>query len=287
MSNEMPNEMSNLEANERARNHEIEANEDFLNFLKVEVTKIDETKPWKPALEVRVDKANGEVVEGLDANTTFFTFRDEEGNEMTVTAAAAGHIDSLHIKGEDAGSKFDYDSLQSLFEDVAKKMPKEIASNPGVSDFAIDMGKKMGKEGLASMNELRAEGILTEDDLSAVEAVRAEVVELNKSGDSEAKEAFVKRFKEENPDCKIQFQIVRGTVLVPVVDTAKRDTTSLFVVFGPGAHGRKTAYTMAPGRHMPRHPNPGQHKNSEGILDENTFNESANAWFDTVMLIGE
>jgi len=283
-----PQDVAGVESREsEERNYALDSNQEFLGFQNLEVTKADDTKPWKPALEVKVTKADGSVAENLDANTPFFTFRDSEGNEMTVTAAAAGHIDQLHIKGEDAGSKFDYPSLEALFKDVAKKLPQEVASAPGVSDFAVDMGRHMGKEGIASMAELKAEGILSEADLSIAESVRAEVQELNKSGDEATKKAFVEKFKADNPDCKVQFQLVRGTVLVPTVDTPKRDTTKLFMVFGPGADGKKTGYTMAPGRHMPRHPNPGQHKSQEGVLNEETFKESADAWFDTVMLTGK
>lgn len=283
-----PRDLAGAEFHEnKTRGYVLDSNQEFLGFQKVEVTKTDDTKPWKPALEVRVTKADGTVVEGLDANMPFFTFRDSEGNDMTVTAAAAGHIDQLHIKGEDAGSKFDYPSLEAVFKDVAQKLPKEVATAPGVSDFAVDMGRHMGKEGIASMAELEAEGILSESDLRTAESVRAEVRELNKSSDEGAKKAFAEKFKADNPDCKVQFQLVRGTVLVPTVDTAKLDTTKLFMVFGPGADGKKTAYTMAPGRHMPRHPNPNQHKSEGGVLNEKTFKESADAWFDTVMLTGK
>jgi hypothetical protein len=286
--NPTPRDFAGAESHEtEEQKYALDSNQEFLGFQNVEVTKTDDTKPWKPALEVKVTKADGSVAENLDANMPFFTFRDSKGNEMTVTAAAAGHIDQLHIKGEDAGSKFDYPSLDALFEDVAKKLPQEVASAPGVSDFAVDMSRHMGKEGIASMEELKAEGILSETDLSTTESVRTEVQELNKSGDEAAKKAFIEKFKTDNPDCKVQFQLVRGTVLVPTVDTAKRDTTKLFMVFGPGADGKKTAYTMAPGRHMPRHPNPGQHKNKEGVLNEETFKESSDAWFDTVMLTGK
>lgn len=286
--NSTPRDFAGAESREsEEQKYALDSNQEFLGFQNVEVTKTDETKPWKPALEVKVTKADGSAAENLDANTPFFTFRDSKGNEMTVTAAAAGHIDQLHIKGEDAGSKFDYPSLDALFKDIAQKLPQEVASAPGVSDFAVDMGRHMGKEGIASMAELKAEGILNESDLSTVESVRAEVQELNKSGDEAAKKAFVEKFKADNPDSKVQFQLVRGTVLVPTVDTAKRDTTKLFMVFGPGADGKKTAYTMAPGRHMPRHPNPDQHKSQEGVINEETFKESADAWFDTVMLTGK
>ena len=286
--NPTPRDIAGAESREtEEQKYALDSNQAFLGFQSVEVTKTDDTKPWKPALEVKVTKADGSVSENLDANTPFFTFRDSEGNEMTVTAAAAGHIDQLHIKGEDAGSKFDYPSLEALFKDVAQKLPPEVASAPGVSDFALDMECHMGKEGIASMEELKAEGILADSDLSTAESVRAEVEELNKSGDEAAKKAFVEKFKSENPDCKVQFQLVRGTVLVPIVDTPKRDTTKLFMVFGPSADGKKTAYTMAPGRHMPRHPNPNQHKSQEGVLNEETFKESADAWFNTVMLTGK
>ncbi len=275
------------EKRETELNFQIQANPEFLDFQKVEVTSVDETKPWKPAKEVKVIKKDGSVAENLEASTPFFTFKDKEGKEMTVSAEAAGHIDSLHIKGEEAGSKFDYDSLESLFKDVAEKLPEKVAGEPGVSAFAIDMGKKMGAEGVATMTELARDGVLEDGDIETAQAKKDEVLKLNAEGTPEAKQEFIDKFKAGNPDCKVQFQLVRGNVLVPVVDAPKRPTTELFQVWGPGANGKKTAYTMAPGRFMPRHPNPDQHKDKAGKVNEETFKESANAWFDTVMLIGK
>lgn len=271
----------------RAPAYSLEANRQFLNFQRVEVTKIDETKPWKPALEVKVTKEDGTVVEGLNANLPFFTFYDKQGNPLNVSAAASGHIDSLHIKGEDVGSKFDEASLEDLLRDAAAKMPEGIATQPGNSAFDIDMGKSMGKEGLASMQELLAAGKISQADIDTASELRNIIKELNKSGKKEDKEALIADFKAQHGDCKIQFQLVRGDVLVPIVDAPKQDTTKLFMVFGPGADDNKTLYTAAPGRNMPRHPNPGQHTSKDGVLDENTFNESADAWFDTVMLTGK
>lgn len=272
----------------KAPQYSLETNQQYLNFQRVEVTKIDESKPWKPALEVKITKGDGTTVEGLDANTPFFTFVDKDGNEMTVSAATSGHIDSLHIKGEDAGSKFDEPSLEDLFRDASAKMPGDIAKQPGISAFDVDMKKSMGKEGLASMQELLASGALTEADVAAVKDLKDKVKELNKTGKKEEKEAFIVDFKVNHSDCKIQFQLIRGEVLVPIVDAPKQETTKLFMAFGPDASGqKKTLYTAAPGRNMPRHPNPGQHTSREGVLDENTFDESANAWFDTVMLTGK
>lgn len=268
------------------REYTLESNEEFLDFKKIEVTKTDDTKPWKPALEVSVLKNDSTAIENLDANTSFFTFRDSKENEITVTAAAAGHIDKLHIKGEDVGSKFDYLSLEKLFKDISKKLPAEVVDNLDVSAFSIDMEKHMGKEGIATMKELESDGILNEKDLSKAEEVSYKVQKLNKHGSEQEKKEFVEEFKKNNPDSKVQFQIIRNKVIVPVVETAKRDTTKLFMVFGPGANEKKTLYTMAPGRNMPKHPILEQHKNEEGELNEETFKESADKWFDTVMLTG-
>lgn len=278
---------SAMETKNTSNNEEysLESNTEFLWFKKIEVTKVDESKPWKPALEVKVILENGTIIENVDANTPFFIFRDLEWNEMTVSAVAAWHIDSLHIKGEDAGSKFDYSTLEELFKDVAKKIPKAVAIKPGISDFAIDMNRQMGKEGIASMQELLSLNIIDEQDIIKAESARKEVWELNKTGDNLSKNEFIEKYKIKNPDCKIQFQLIRGTVLVPVVNAPKHSTTELFMVFWPDARGRKTVYTMAPWRHMPRHPDPNQHKDQQGILNEETFWESVKAWFDTVMLI--
>ncbi len=268
----------------------VEANRQFLGFQKVETTKVDETKPWKPALEVRVTNADGSIEEGVDANTAFFTFHGgtEGARDLTVTAAAAGHVDSLHIRGTEAGSHFDYPSVEELFEDVAERIPDNVATDPGVSAFDVEMGKPMGREGIASRAELLADETIRGEDVVSADLAREEVLALNREGAPEAKKAFIEKFRRDNPDSRIQFQLVRGDVLVPVVVAPKRETTKLFLVFGPDATGdKKTLYTAAPGRNMPRHPNPGQHRNKEGVLNDSTFNESANAWFDTVMLVGK
>lgn len=268
-------------------NYHLENDPRFLDFKKVEVTKVDETKPWKPALEVKVTKADG-TEEIIDANTPFFKFVDQKGGELTVSAAAAGHVDEIHISGQDLGSKFDYPDLQSVFGDAAKRMPPGITEQPGPSAFAVDMGKRMGKEGLASMAELLADGKINQADVDKVSPLKDEVNRLNLEGDAAAKQKFIDDFKKDNPDCRIQFQVVRGTVLVPTVDSPNRPTESLFMVFGPtGKEKEKTLWTAAPGRFMPAHPNPNQHKSQDGSVNLESFNRSADAWFDTVMLSGK
>jgi len=146
--------------------------------------------------------------------------------------------------------------------------------------------KSKRKEAVASIKELRIEGILGNDDTNLIEKNREEVQRLNRFGDRKAKETFIKEFELKNPDSKIQFELVRDSVIIPTINIPKRETTELFIVLGSGNDGRKTVYTMAPGRYMPRHPIPDQHKDPEGVLNEKTFQESADAWFDTVMLKG-
>lgn len=273
-----------LQENPKQGAFSLASNPKYLGFQKVDVTKVDETKPWEPPIEVSIIKADGQVDTNVDANTTFFTFTDKDGGKLLVSAAAAGHIDSLHIKGEDAGSKFAHASLEELFLDMEDKLPADVAKTPGVSAFDMEMGKNMGKEGIATMQELEAEGVISRADMAKADAVRQQVYILNRSGNQAAKEAFISDFADKNPDSKIQFQLVRGTVLVPVVDAPKRPTTKLFVVFGPAGKDTKTMWTAAPGRYMPKHPNPAQFEPAE--IDSGAFDESAKAWFDTVMLTG-
>lgn len=267
----------------------LEADPQFLDFKRVQVTATDESKPWKPATRVRVERADGSVQEEVDANAAAFTFQDRKGRKLTVSIAAAGHIDSLHIKGEDAGSKFDQASLQDLFRDMADKMPESLADDvKRVDALSVEMSKHMGKEGIASLDELVADGIVSAEQVAEARSAKDEVKRLNRDGSKEEREAFVEQWQKDHPDSPVQFQVVRGEALVPTVAAPKRDTTKLFMVFGPNAAGdQKTLYTIAPGRNMPRHPIAGQHKSKEGVLNEDTFNESADAWFETAMLTGK
>ncbi len=268
-------------------NYTLEINQEFLNFREMKTTK-EEDRPWKKIpIELSVTKADGTIVEKLNANTPFFTFHDANGNFITVPADVAGHINELHIQGKDDGSKFNEPSLVDLFNDAAAKMPEGIADRPGIFSLDVEMGKSMGKEGVASTQELLSDGILNESDITTANKMKDEVKQLNQYGDEEAKRIFIEIFKKENPNCKIQFQLIRNLVLVPTVSTPKRSTTKLFMMFGPNAHEQnKSLYTAAPGRNMPRHPNPGEHTTHEGVFNQETFDESADAWFDTVLLIG-
>ena len=275
----MENFENTVEQNEPV---ELVSNSDFLDFQKVEVTKVDDSKPWKPPVEVKVIKSNGEVVEGLDANTPFFTFRIN-GQELTVSAAASGHINSLHIKAEDLGSNFDYSSLQELFEDIKDKLPEEILYASSPYAFSVDMGKNMGKEGLASLDELIQTGLIEQADAEKLRDVKDTVFNLNLIGSLEEKKSFINNFSAGN----IKFNLVRGDILVPTIDLPKQLTTKLFMVFGPDSKGGKTLYTATPGRNMPRHPNPNQHKDKEGNVNKKTFKESSDAWIETIMLSGK
>ncbi len=262
-------------------------NSEMAAFSQVDITKVNDELPWNPPVEVSVTLPDGRVAEGVDAATPIYAFKDQSDNDLSVSIATAGHIDSLHIKGTEAGSKFDYDSLDGLFADMAPKIPAEVAtSQDEVSAFSMDMGKHMGQEGIATMDELVADGVLEGGDVETVMDLKEGVFELNHSGTEEEKTAFVEEYRKAHPDAKIQFQLIRGGVIVPIVDAPKRDTTELFVVFGPGQSG-KTMYTAAPGRFMPKHPNPNQHRDETGAINESTFSESANAWFNTVMLTGK
>lgn len=274
---------------EKRGNYSLEANEQFLGFERVNVTEFDESLPWKPAKTVEVIQADGSKVEDLEASTPFFTFKDANGKEIVVSAEAAGHIDQLHIKGEDVGSKFDEPSLEALFQDMAVQLPEGLADRPGIFTLDVEMGKNMGMEGIASTEELVASGRLSQVDIDAAQSVREEVQRLNREGTEEERLAFAEKYAEEHPDAGVQFTAAReDKVLLPTVKAPKQPTTKLFVMMGPNPAGDKKAlYTIAPGRDMPRHPVPGQYTDREGAFDEAGYQEAEQKWFDTVMLTGE
>jgi hypothetical protein len=264
----------------------LETNGTFRNFRRVEITEFDETKPWKPPKTARVTLESGEVIT-VDASTPFFTIRGPNGRRLVVSAADAGHIHDLHIAGKEAGSRFDYPSVEAMLQDAMSRIPPDVFTSKGVSAFAVEMGKRMGQEGIATMGELMGDGVISFSDVNVAIKYKEQVIELNRSGSKEDKERFIQEYKEAHPDNKIQFQLVRGEVLIPVVVAPKRATTKLFMVFGPSdtVPDGKTMYTAAPGRNMPRHPNPKQFREEEGGANGTAFRESADAWFDTVMLV--
>lgn len=273
---------------EGGKNYELTANPEYLNFKSVKIATVDESKPWKPALTVDVIKVDGAVAEGIDANTPFFKLTDKNGKEILVSAATAGHIQDLHINGTDLGSKFDEPDLQSLFQDVASHMPEGQADREGIFTFDMDMGKSMGSEGLASFAELMNDGVLEEKDIALAQEFKAEVQALNRESDQEKMRAFVAGYAASHPEALVQFVLIRGDrAIVPQVKAPKRPTTKLFVMMGPDASGSKPSiYTLAPGRDMPRHPIAGQHTTAQGVFSEATFQQSADVWFNTVMLAG-
>jgi hypothetical protein len=292
MTNERPSSQSAVETAARPESMEkpkftLDIDPAYEGFQSVEVTKIDDSKPWKPALEVKITKADGSVAEGVDANRAVYTFKDAKDNALTVSIATAGHIDDLHIHAKEPGSKFERASLTELMQDISKHLPDDVMERKGVSTFDMQMGKHVGMEGIASMDELLEEGNLTPQDIATARMEKDRVFELNKSGSMEDKKSYIDSFRAAHPESKIQFQLVRDTVVVPVVESSKRPTTKLFMMMGPGADGKPSMYTIAPGRDMPRHPNPGQHTDRDGKFDEATFKQSADAWFDTVMLTGK
>lgn len=262
---------------------QLKCNERYLGFRKIVVVERDYAKSWKPAAIVSVTLADG-AEEEIPAATPFFTFVTNSG-ELTVSAATCGHIHDLHISGTDLGSRFSVVNLGHLFEIVKDKIPNCIAGMPGISSFALDTGRLIGHEGLAKSMELVEDNVIDMNDVAAVERHRPLVYLLNKAGHIEAKKEFISIFRQNNLGCRIQFEIIRGSVIVPVVIAPMRPTKEVFMVFGPteGQTG-KALYTAAPGRWMPRHPNPSEFTEQEGGVDGKEFRKSLNEWFTTVML---
>lgn len=78
-------------------------NPEMATFSQVDITKVNDELPWKPPVEVSVTLPDGRVAEGVDAATPVYAFKDQLGNDLSVSIATAWHIDSLHIKASKRG----------------------------------------------------------------------------------------------------------------------------------------------------------------------------------------
>jgi hypothetical protein len=78
----------------------------------------------------------------IDANADYARFSNADGDVVAMSIATAGHIDGIHIRGTDAGSKFEAASREELSRDVAERLPSEASRDAGVTAFSMEMGKK-------------------------------------------------------------------------------------------------------------------------------------------------
>lgn len=272
---------------QETENLSLDTNTEYADFKEIVVTKVDETKPWKPALEVEVTKSDGSK-EVIPANTPVFKIKDKDGNEIIMNIESANHVTDRHIHKNDIGSKFYYPNVKDLMEDIYSNIPVEIASNSEKSEVSIDMGKIIGTETVSSKEELKEKGIITDEDINTVEAYRTEVADLNRGGENtrDAKELFVNVFNRDHPDCKIQFSVLNNGVLLPVVKSTPQETSEIFMVIGNNDEKGRSFRTLTPGRYMPKFPDPKSHyTNENNMFDEEGYKKSEEAWFDTVMLV--
>lgn len=264
---------------------ELKINADLQGFEAVEVTSVDESLPYKPPLEVAVTLADGTVAE-VAASTPYAVFVDKDGGRLEVSIASAGHVKELHVDGKDAGSVFDVSTIDELLVIVQEHLPEGIAESDGVSAFSVETSRPMGEEGVGGLDVLLSAGLVSSEEVEEIAANTEVIIKLNLEGSDEDKNRFVAEYNAQHEGSKIKLQQVRSGVIVLAADVPKQPTTELFMVFGPtGEENTKTMYTMAPGRFMPKMPNPSEHT-VDGAVDENTFKESTDAWLSTAMLVG-
>jgi len=266
-------------------NYDGELNLEFVEFNRMKGTEVDESLPYKPPLKVSVAMEDGSTVE-TDASTPYVVFEDYLGGRLDISLAVAGHIKDLHIDGNEAGSVFNVSSLRELMDVVGANLPTGVAGEAGVSAFSVETGRAMGEEGVGALSELLDKGLVAAEDIDSLSLSGAEIARLNLEGTPEDRATFVEAYNVQHPNSKIILQQIRGGIIIPAAKVPKQPTTELFMVFGPTGDKTKTMYTMAPGRVMPRMPNPSEHI-QDGVVNAETFKESSDAWLNTVMLIGE
>ncbi len=264
--------------------YKLYTDEEYLWFVNMEVIEIDETKPRKPATKVKITKKDW-TSEIIDANKPLFYFYTKSWKKINITPTTAKHIEDLHIKWTDAWSLFDYNTLKELFSDIVNKLPSNLANlEEWRFSFSIDMWKGMWKEGISTMDELKAKWILSDFDVSTAFKYKDEVYNLNKNWTEEQKNKFIEDYNKDNKDCKVKFKLVRWDVLIPFVNTEKIYTEELFVGWWVWDNWELYIFTMAPWRDMPMHPKWSNFYN-DWVFDEDLYKKSADAWFNTVMLI--
>lgn len=176
--------------------------------------------------------------------------------------------------------------MQELLIDLSRKIPSAELQKTGTHAFSVNMDKLMGKEGLSSLVELTSKGVINTEQIRYLEQFKDQVFEINLNGTEQEKKDFINQFNSTNLNFPIFFQLIRGRVIVPCIRLEKQNTTSLFVAMGPLNDQRsRELYTLAPGRYMPRHPDASQHIDARGNLNLESFLESSNAWFYTIMLV--
>ena len=221
----------------------------------IEPSQFHPEKKWL-ATHFKVIRGDGKVEE-IESTTTILEITNGTGEVIEVTAYVTYHIMSLHIKGQEAGSIIEGDSLEASMKLIAKHLPDKIPFKENIAAFEIDIEQQAGIEGVTSQQEMLESGVITEEDLDILSSAKDNVLHLNIEGSDEERQKFVQEFNLKLAGRKASLGI-RGGAIIPFFETDKQSTTRMFIVISrtKDKEGKvhNNVITMAPGRYMDRLP---------------------------------
>lgn len=239
----------------------------------IEPSKFHPEKKWM-ATHFNILRPDG-TKEEIESTKNILKIKSKDGVDIEVPAFTVNHIMSLHLKGEEAGSVMEGDSLELSFGVVAKHLPKELPFINGSVAFEVDVKEQTGTEGVTSQKEMIEKKIVSEKDLETLNSVKNEVFRLNIEGSDIEKTSFTNEF-----NAKLLGNVklgIRGGSITPFFITERQPTSKMFVVVGkekdPNGSEHNIVWTMAPGRYMDKLPTDGKFTGrftDEGITEGTT-----------------
>jgi len=282
------------------RNFDVVPNPEFEGLERIEPASFSEPREdgSRRITEVDVHLQDGTVHAGVWAGKTAFELRPTtyDGATIVLTVERAHHILSIHVDGEDSGSTFVDGDLHAIMTALSLALPREASTlNYGSEAFKIGFESQVGWDNLRSIEDLVADGVITECDQNLLDEYRREIIRQNLKGDTSDKQNLVQRFNRKHS--AIFLRLVRaGQVVVPhvVAEPTPTETATLAVSTRWRYLGRqslKYIHSYYPSRiansGVGKHPIPGEHIKDKktGSIDMGSFNASAWKWSTHALLV--
>jgi hypothetical protein len=207
------------------------------------------------ATHFKIERPDGTSQE-VEAAKTILKLKNEDGMEIEVPASVVHHIMSLHLKGEEAGSRIKGESLELSIRVVADHLPRKLEFKGGEAAFEVELRQIFGTEGVSSLTEMVEKGVATKEDLEALATARDEVFRLNVEGTDDEKRDFVGEFNE-RASGNVTLDIRSGAI-TPFFRVEKQPTSKMFLAISKEKDADGSEHyrmrTMAPGRSMGKLP---------------------------------
>jgi hypothetical protein len=208
----------------------------------------------------RPESGGAIVIQGLDGatqelapETVVAYIRSANGEQIDISAETAHHIDSFHVRGEQAGGVAT-EGLKGLLITLAEHLPAELPfDKQGMAELEIDTQKIVGTSGVATQAEMLNAGIITDADIVKLKDLKEAAARLNITDDATAKEAFLADANQQLAGRSVRLGI-RGGAITPFFNAQPQPTTKLFLAIRRMTDAgvpKQELLTVTPGPKMP------------------------------------